>query len=429
MNLINGRLMSDAESRLHLEKLDALILQTHLERPLSVGKVIAACDSLSAMLNEADHLGLLVNLGMPEDKARRELTLVKQMLSQAYLEHRVQAEFGKHFDEEDSFYPYGREHAVRQAWKPLGTLLHIAAGNVDALPVFSVIEGLLTGNINILKLPGTDEGLSIAILSQLMQIEPDIIPYVFVFDFPSTEFAAIEKMAACADAIVVWGGDAAVSAVRQMAKPDTRIIEWGHKISFAYVSGADIPKAELEGIAYNICDTQQLLCNSCQGIYLDTDSFTRVERFSQRFLKILNATAASMPARPDPFRDAQKTLEVYTEDLESLKMNKRVFRAEDASVIAYADPALHPAYMFRNCWVKPLPQSELLAEMLHYKNHLQTVALVCEPQRKPTLESIFTKTGVVRLTSGVNMSATYCGQPHDGELPLRRYMKIISFEY
>lgn len=428
MNLINGRLMSDAESQVQLDNLAALILQTHQGKPLSVGKVISACDALSGMLNEADHLGLLVNLGMPPDKARRELSLVKQMMSRAYLKHRLQAEFGAPF-EEDSFYPYGLERPVRQAWKPLGTLLHIAAGNVDALPVFSVIEGLLTGNINILKLPGSDEGLSIAILSQLMQIEPDIIPYVYIFDYPSTDLEAMKKMAACADAIVVWGGDEAVSAIRKMAQPDTRIIEWGHKISFAYVSGEDIPDSELEGIAYNICDTQQLLCNSCQGIYLDTESFEQVLAFSQRFLEILNTTAASMPARPDAFRDAQKTLEVYTEELESLKMNKQVFRAEHASVIAYADSTLHPAYMFRNCWVKPLPQKELLAELLQYKNHLQTAALVCDPQRKTALESLFIKTGVVRLTSGANMSAAYCGQPHDGEFPLRRYMKIVSFEY
>jgi hypothetical protein len=440
MNLIAGCLMSDAEAHSQLEKLDALILQTHQGDPLPVDRVIAACDALSDQINETDHLGLLVNLGMPVEKARRELALVKEMMRRAWLEQRLQTEFGPSFHDPRSFISRGQDRPVRQAWKPLGTLLHIAAGNVDALPVFSVIEGLLTGNINILKLPGTDAGLSTAILGQLMGIEPAIIPYVFVFDTPSTDLEAMEKMAACADAVVVWGGDAAVSAVRQMARPDTRIIEWGHKISFAYVSagepvsgeavaGEAIPDAELEGIAYNICDTEQLLCSACQGIYLDTDRFDVVVQFAQRFLEILNAVAARMPARPDPYLAAQKTLELYTEDLESLKTQKRVFRAEHASVTAYADPALHPSYMFRNPWVKPLPQKDLLAELLKYKNHLQTAALVCGPEQKPALEALFEKTGVVRLTSGARMSAVYCGQPHDGEFALRRYMKIMSCEY
>ena len=426
MNLVSGRLIPDDESRVQLEKLPELILDTHLKEPLSIDRVIEACDALSQMLNPEDHLELLVNLGFPEEKARRELSIVKLMMSRAYLENRLHAEFDSPF--EGPFIPYGHDRIVRQAWQPLGTLFHIAAGNMDALPVFSVIEGLLTGNINILKLPGTDGGLSIIILQQLISLYPKIADYVFVFDYPSTDLPAMERMAACADAIVVWGGDEAVGAVRKMAKPDTRIIEWGHKISFAYVSGRDSPDAELEGIAWNICDTNQLLCNSCQGIYLDTDQFDEVAGFAQRFLQILNAKAAAMPLREDPYLTAQKTLEIYTEELETSENGKRVFRAEHCSVIAEKDPTLHPSYMFRNCWVKPLPQKDLLAELLKYKNHLQTVALVCEPSRKTGLETLFAKTGIVRITTGERMSSSYCGMPHDGEFPLRRYMKIVSYE-
>ena len=73
-----------------------------------------------------------------------------------------------------------------------------------------------------------------------------------------------------------------------------------------------------------------------------------------------------------------------------------MFRAEHCSVIAYRDSVLHPAYQFRNCWVKPLPQKDLLRELLKYKNHLQTVALVCEPERKAELEALLAKTGIVQ---------------------------------
>ena len=426
MNLVSGRLLQDEGSRVQLEKLPELILQTHLGEPLSVERVIEACDAFSQLLNPDEHLGLLVNLGMPEDKARRELATVRQMMSRNYLENRLRAEFGPPF--EASFTPYGHDRPVRQSWQPLGTLFHIAAGNMDALPVFSVIEGLLTGNINLLKLPGSDAGLSILILQQLIHLYPLIADYVFVFDTPSTDLAAMEKIAACSDAIVVWGGDAAVSAVRKMARPDTSIIEWGHKISFVYVSRKDIPDAALEGIAWNMCDTNQTQCNSCQGIYLDTDRFDEVVDFAQRFLQILNAKAAGMPLREDPFLTAQKTLEMYTEELEAQGAEKVVFRGEHGSVITYPDPALHPAYMFRNCWVKPLPREDLLAELLKYKNHLQTVALICEPERKAELEALFAKTGIVRITTGERMSTSYCGMPHDGEYPLRRYMKIVTVE-
>ena len=45
-----------------------------------------------------------------------------------------------------------------------------------------------------------------------------------------------------------------------------------------------------------------------------------------------------------------------------------------------------------------------------------------------SLESVYNgrrifRHGGVRVTSGENMSSLYCGSPHDGEFPLRRYTK------
>ncbi|MGF7143881.1 hypothetical protein HNQ56_002311 [Anaerotaenia torta] len=424
MNLISGKRMNEAESRIELERLEALILETREKTSLPLAAVMNACDVLSRKLNEPEHLHLLLDLGMTEDKARKELQMVKRIMSRGYIENRMKIEFGM---PPGSFSPYGETISVRQEWKPLGVLLHIAAGNVDALPVFSVIEGLLTGNINILKLPGDDDGLSIPILQELIMIEPLIAPYVFVFDYPSQDIEAMKKLMNAADAIVVWGGDAAVSAVRSAASPNTRIIEWGHKISFAYIAG-DVSDSDLEGIAWNICDTNQLFCNSCQGLLIDTEDFEEVVQFARRFAGILERAAVVLP-EDDPYLTAQKTLELYTERLESVKGQKRVFSSGNSSVIAYNDMSLTPSYLFRNCWVRPLPRERLLSELSKYKNHLQTIALVCEERDKDEIETILAKTGVVRITSGARMSEGYCGIPHDGEFSLRRYMKIMSYEY
>lgn len=425
MNLIFGKLMDDKDSRSELERLTALIIDTREKAFLSLDTVIDACDALSHTLNESEHMHALLELGVPEYKAIRELRLIKQMISKEYIEKRIKREFGAPLG---GFSPDDENTPVRQEWKPLGVLLHIAAGNVDALPVFSVIEGLLTGNINILKLPSNDDGLSILILQDLIKIEPLLARFIFVFDYASHDIEAMKKMMDAADGIVVWGGDAAVSAVRCTAAPNTRIIEWGHKISFAYVSG-NAPDSELEGIAYNICDTNQLFCNSCQGIFVDTCDFNEVLKFSERFISVLERVSETMPNFSNPYLTAQKTLELYTERLEVPKSRKQVFYGRDCSIIAYDDMKLTLSYMFRNCWVRPLPRERLLSELRNYKNHLQTAALICNDSDKCAIESLLANTGVVRVTSGKRMSVGYCGMPHDGEFSLRRYMKIMSYEY
>lgn len=427
MNLISGKILSSEQSKKQLECLDEIIKRAYSGEELTDQKVISACDAFSQSLNDKEHLPLLLSIGMSHEKAQEELALVKQMLSREYLEERLRIELGDETNK--SFTPVVSTTRVRQEYKPLGVLFHIAAGNVDALPVFSVIEGLLTGNINILKLPGSGDRISITVLQELIKLEPLIADYVMVFDYPSQDVDAMKKMAEVSDAIVVWGSDDAVSAVRKMAKPDTRIIEWGHKISFAYVSGNDISDEELKGIAYNICDTNQVFCNSCQGIYLDTENHDELVGFAQRFIAILDKMAQTIPLNYDPYFEAQKTLELYTEELESNKEKKQVLRRDNCSVIVEYNSTLKPSYMFRNCWIKPLPKNKILSELVKYKNHLQTVALVCEKNDRVQIESLLYKTGVVRITNGKNMSKNYCGIPHDGEFPLRRYMKIVSYEY
>lgn len=424
MNLIGGKIVDERESAAVLETLRERIAATYENYSLSADIVIDACAELSARLDESEHIPLLKSLGMSEYKAKRELEQVRLMLSEKYLKERIKREFGEPLC---GYVPYGGGSVVRQEWRPLGVLLHIAAGNVDALPVFSVIEGLITGNVNILKLPSGDM-LSIKILEELIKIQPMLSEYIYVFGYSSKDIDAMKKLADAADAVVVWGADEAVSAVRRLAQPNTRIIEWGHKISFAYVSES-ANDDDLAGIAYNICDTNQLFCNSCQGIFVDTDDFESVVRFSERFSKILEKTCVSMPYDFQKEIIAQKTLEIYTEQIEEKSGRKCIFINNNSSVIAYNDHRLMTSYMFRNCWVRPLASGILLRELMPYKNHLQTAALICAPEERARLQDLLCRAGVVRITSGEKMSTTYCGAPHDGEFSLRRYMKIVSYEY
>lgn len=425
MNLIHGRLMDETQADVYLSRLADDILMTRQREGISFEQVVNACDQVAQSLDEATYVPMLMAMNMTEEKAQRELAMAKTMLSRPYLLQRMQVELNNL--EEMVYTPVDCNTSVRQRRMPLGVLMHIVAGNVDALPVFSVIEGLLTGNINVVKLPGADNGLSIQFLQKLIEAEPQLTDYIYVFDYPSEKVDAMQTMADVSDAIVVWGGDRAVQAVRQMAGTNTRIIEWGHKISFAYVSG-DVDDEALAGIAYNICDTNQLYCNSCQGIYVDTENVDALDAFADRFATILDRVASEMPDQRDVFLHAQKTLESYVEQLESIHLDKQVIRRSHANVFVYRDSDLTPSYMHRQCWIKPLPQNQINPVLSRYKNHLQTVGLECVPSERAVLEELFAKTGVVRITTGRTMSVNYCGIPHDGVAALQQYMKIVSFQ-
>lgn len=159
------------------------------------------------------------------------------------------------------------------------------------------MEGLLTGNINLVKLPSGDQGLSLAVFQLLTEQEPCLAPFLYAFQIPSRDTAALRRLADLADGAVVWGGDGAVTALRQLAPPGCKLMEWGHRLSFAYLSRWEGEEDALSALAEHLIQTGGLLCSSCQVIFLDTDALGEGEAFCRSFLPLLERqrTASVLP--------------------------------------------------------------------------------------------------------------------------------------
>lgn len=428
MNLIKGQLLDTKQSKNVIDTLQEQITITLSKESYDTQIVVDACDQLVRDINDEKYISTMIQLGIDSNTARRYLKQAKIMFGRDYLEARLAKELGEGHKHEKRFTPLYNDSEVCEYIMPIGVLLHIVAGNVDGLPAFSVFEGLLTGNINILKLPEVDGGISIRLLMELIEIEPKLAEYIYVFDYSSKDEKSISKLIKAADAVVVWGSDIAANAMWRMVDPDTKLIEWGQKISFAYITKGGIDDEKLRGLAYNICSTEQLLCNSCQGIFIDTDDMEEVYSFCEYFLPILDDMSLEFPTHNSIGTVSQITLELYNEELESIYDHRRTYRRNTCSIIAYKDSDLELSIKYRNCWVKPLPREKLLKTLQHYKNHLQTVALLCEEAERSSLIKMLAKTGIVRISGGDKMSSTYCGAAHDGEYSLRRYTKIVSVE-
>ena len=269
MILANGTIYPSSEQSTLLDGLETSVNATRMGEPLSVDTVIGAIDTLGRRMAAGEFDDILRQCGVESlssvgEKVRGSVRL----LSREYLEYKVATELGRDFFLPRDTRPMLGLSGVRTVPLPLGTLFHISAGNVDFLPAYTVVEGLLTGNVNLLKLPQADNGMTLLALRTLVEIEPRLADFIYVFDTPSDDIAAMKKMAELADGIVVWGGDAAIRAVRKLAAPGTKLIEWGHRLSFAYLSGnwRGQPEA-LTALADHLIRTEQLLCSSCQTIY------------------------------------------------------------------------------------------------------------------------------------------------------------------
>ena len=302
-------------------------------------------------------------------------------------------------------------------------LLHVAAGNLDGLPAYTALEGLLTGNINLVKLPSGDSGLSLALAKLLTDTEPRLAPYLYVFPIPSSDRASLGTLARLANGIVTWGGDEAITALRALAPAGCRLIEWGHRLSFAYLSG-EASEADLTALARHILATNGLLCSSCQGIYVDTDQMEDLERFARRFLPILERAARGRT----PGQAALSTLHGWEHQLELAADGApdQVFPGRGCSLTVCADRALELSPLYGNVWVKALPRRELVRALAPCRGRLQTAGLLCPPEERAELTALLARAGVNRITAPGRMSAPLPGEAHDGEYPLRRYLRAVD---
>ena len=431
MILAHGTVYDTSEQNRLLDTLEQEIDRTRATLTLDAETVIRAVSVLRQRVLDGAFRDLIASF--LTDSPDHYIRLAADFMDGDSLRYRMAREFGREFTAEEHITPpYGVGGATVR-FMPLGTLFHIAAGNMDGLPAFSVLEGLLTGNVNILKLPQADNGLTIEIFKQLIAIEPTLAPFIYVFDTPSSDVAAMTRMAEMADGIVVWGGDGAVSAVRALAPTGAKLIEWGHKLGLAYISGYENKDAELQALADHILESKQLLCSSCQTIYLDTESMDDIRDFCRAFLPYLDAAAQKYPIR-EVGAVAEMTLRRYTERLEraiggqSAEDERETFRGHTVSLTACPDSALELSYMYGNPLVKRLPQKDLLPTLRRAKGTLQTAGLLCPSDRRAALSDLLARAGVDRIMRAGHMSVTFCGEAHDGEYPLRRYMRVVNIE-
>ena len=419
MIFANGKLLPDSERKAVLNGLEEQLNAVRTAPPLEAETVVNAVDALGRRLETGEFAPLLSRF-LPAGVGLEELL---PLLRRESLEAKLTAELGP-----DSFAP--REFAKTTARiLPLGVLFHIAPGNMPGLPVYTVLEGLLTGNINLVKLPHGDKGLSLTAFGLLTEQEPRLAPYIYAFDLPSGQREDMKTLAALADGLVVWGGDGAIEAARILAGPGCKLIEWGHRLSFAYVSGFEDRETELFALAHHIVETNQRLCSSCQTIFLDADSREEGLAFCREFLPHLEQTAAK---RPGPGTGAMASLSGHAALLERIvdgtAQGETLFRGKGCSVIFRPDGELELSPMEGNVLVKLLPQADLLPALRRQKGRLQTAGLICAPEKREALTGLLARAGVTRVTRAGTMSVSFPGEAHDGEYPLRRYLRVVDVE-
>lgn len=426
------------------------LLQGNVEVSMGLGleieTVLKACESFSQEIRgngphiQAMRQELLLILDT-EEAVTEGLNELAMFLRRSALESKLLRELGTIDPFTARRYDY---HFSRfESWAPLGLLVHIAPGNAFAVGVLSVVEGLLTGNVNILKLSSTDTNFPLLFLERLAAHDPSrkLGGFLFAVRVSSSDSKMMSRLVSEAAGIAAWGGEDAIAGVKKIAPKGARLIDWGHRLSFAYVSRGAL-KGEnsdyIQDIARDVCLLEQQACSSPQCVFLDIDdSLSDVERD-----RILSSFAQKLAKEVDKESKRLGPPVIETAEAGEISMITSVHRCEGAlglgSVIEAEDrswrilvdkrSALRASPLYRSIWVKPLSREKIFQTLWPMREYLQTAGLNCNADELADLSSKLVASGVLRITEMGQMLGSYDGEPHDGMYALPRYARRISYQ-
>jgi len=189
---------------------------------------------------------------------------------------------------------------------PRGVVCHWIAGNVPLLGVFSWALSALVGNLNVVRLSGTQaDHLSplLECLKELSDAGRAIAEETLVVRFEREDEEMHAAMSRLADLRVIWGGREAVEAVRDLPRSwDAEDLILGPRISLAVVDPALAGDRVLSRLVTDIVYFDQQACSSPQQVYVkgapgEADFEAFVSRFAQEFER----QACAIPRHPLDF--------------------------------------------------------------------------------------------------------------------------------
>lgn len=365
-----------------------------------------------------------------QEKAETILDGIISFMSKESLEKKLIAELG--CENPFSISRRSLKEEEFEAWLPLGTIVHIAPTNLFTVGVLCVFEGLLSGNINILKTSASQNRLPQLFMEAFLEFDTKglLKSYIIALEISSKEKDLLQKIIDSADVVSAWGSEEAIKSVQNMTPQGVRFVPWGHKISFAYFAKERIEDRDaMRKVAQDICLLDQNACSSPQDIFVESSSFEELKSFADSFATILEEVSSTMQrSTPSSGSEAEISTVVSIAKTEEALGLTYVVRAKDLSwsVIADKRKGLAVSPLYRTIIIKPLEAKEIISVLHPMKSYLQTVALVTPRERVVELSRRLFGAGCLRVREAGAMHSSYLGEPHDGVYAIPSFMKRVS---
>ncbi|MEJ8836435.1 acyl-CoA reductase [Ramlibacter sp. AN1133] len=411
-------------------------------KTLPVSRIVQIVDAAVARLldpadsfrREAERL-LPVVSGYDAEMVRLGLNGYLQTFRAAQL-HRFVAEDFANPKVLDEFQPALKGGMVRAFGPDL--LVHSWAGNVPALPLWSLACGLLVKAGTLGKLPSAEPVFATLFARLLAQVHPPLGDCIAIAWWKGGDADSAAAVFAEADTVLAYGGNDAIAQVRAQVPVTTRFLGYGHKLGFGLVgrTALDTQRAPATArlAAHDIVRYEQQGCYSPHHFYVERGGKVDPRGFAQYLAAELANLQQRFPRRALALEEAA-ALAGWRQAAELRALADQgcelVGDAQAAWSVVYSDSAqpLAPTGGSRSIHVSAVDAlDEVVALAAPHARFLQTVGIACEPQQLHRLAAALGQVGVTRLCALGAMTAPEAGWHHDGRFNLADLVRMVEIE-
>ena len=376
-------------------------------------------------------------VGFSPQMVERGLEELARLLDRSELQRKLRYDLGRSARLDGWVWRKGYNGYIRAV--PLGVLTHVSPGNVFLGAADSLVHGLLTKNINLVKVSQGDPLFPLLFARSLKEADSEkrLHHRFAVMTLPAERAEHEAILRTRSDGIVIWGGGEAVRAWSSGVGDGVKVIPYGPRFSFSLITSGFLESCDLAGLNYeglvqDVISWETRACGSPQLLFWPEKKADLLPEFCRNLAERFEQWNRLLPP-PDLDFDVKVELrkEFELTRFLALQGDAQLSHAPDLAwsiqVRRWEDHRGSP--LNRTLMVVPYPNVAVLMDWLApMRRTLQSVGLAGLPRDFRGVGLALTDLGVHRITEWGEMWRPNHGSPHDGTFQLRELVRWSVIE-
>jgi hypothetical protein len=336
----------------------------------------------------------------------------------------------------DDFRP-NKTGGLTRAYGP-ELITHVFSGNVPALPVWSIICGLLVKSTNLGKVSSSEPLLPYLFARSTAEICPWLAPAIEIVSWKGGDEVVERTAFSKPDMVIAYGSDLTIEQVRKKTPSDVRLLTHGHKVSFSAIGREALDPHRIwdtaHRVAHDISLFDQQGCVAPHTIFVEKGGDVTPLVFSGMLARELDNFHHKWPRSPLSMEESTALQKVRTSYEMQLGVNEsvRVHTAYESTAwtVVYQEQTAFPiSPLNRFAFVTPVGDLlEIPSRLESVRQHVQSAGVALSPQRLSSFAEALGKAGVNRICSIGRMSYPDPGWHHDGRFSLLDLVRWTDME-